>query len=180
MKSFKNHYNRNSYSSTISLLKNSSFENVQINSNSKLYYNDFTQIQKASFIWSGGEIIINTSGGFFLNNGVSDFVFPLPFPSGIQCIVLESKSFIQQSLFLNSGSYTISFMFSSRSGVTINPISISIDNVIISTTPNAAVVPWTLFTQSFNIPISKIVNIKLSGTISSVNQCTGIDNVIIN
>ena len=76
MKSFKNHYNRNRYSS-VSLLKNSAFENLQINANSILYYNDFTQIQKASFIWTGGGIIINTSGGFFLNNGVSDFSFQI-------------------------------------------------------------------------------------------------------
>ena len=180
MKSFKNHYNRNRYSSVVSLLKNSSFENLQINVNSFLYYNDFTQLQKDSMIWSGGGIVFNTSGGFALINGIADFTFPLPFPSGSQCIVLQSKSFIQQSLFLNSGSHTISFMYSSRSGLTINPISVSIDDVIISTTPNIAVVPWTLFSQSFNITVSKIVNIKLSGTISSVNQCTGIDNVIVN
>ena len=96
-------------------------------------------------IWTGGGIVFNTSGGFALINGIVDFIFPLPFPSGSQCIVLQSKSFIQQSLFLNSGNYTISFMYSSRSGLTINPISISIDDVIISTTPNSAVVPRLYF-----------------------------------
>ena len=178
MKSFKNHYNRSRFSS-LSLLKNSSCENPSININSLLYYNSFNQLQKDALIWTGGGNIVSTPGGFVLIYGIIDFTFPLPFPSGSQCIVLQSTSLIQQFIFLNLGTYNISFMYASRSGSSLNPISISIDDVVISTTPNISVTPWTFFTQSFVVSISKIIVVKLSGTVSSINQCTGIDNVTI-
>ena len=116
---------------------------------------------------------------FVLIYCILDFTFPLPFPSGSQCIVLQSTSFIQQSIFLNLGTYKISFMYASRSGSSLDPISISIDDVVISITPNISVTPWTFFTQSFVVSISKIIVVKLSGTVSSINQCTGIDNVTV-
>ena len=62
----------------------------------------------------------------------------------------------------------------------LSMISISIDDVVISTTPNISVTPWTFFTQSLVVSISKIIVVKLSGTVSSIDQCTGIDNVTIN
>ena len=71
-------------------------------------------------------------------------------------------------------------MYASRSGSSLNPISIFIDGVIIATTPNISVTPWTFFTQSFVVSIGKIIVVKLSGTVSSINQSTGIDDVKIN
>ena len=71
-------------------------------------------------------------------------------------------------------------MYASRSGSNLNPISISIDNVVIATTPNVSVRPWTFFTQSFVVSISKMIVVKLSGTVYSIDQSTGIDNVTIN
>ena len=62
MKSFKNHYNRSRFSS-LSLLKNSSFEHPSININSLLYYNSFNQLQKDALIWTGGGNIVSTPGG---------------------------------------------------------------------------------------------------------------------
>ena len=180
MKSFKNHYNRSRFPS-LSLLNNSSFENPSLNINSFLYYNSFNQLQKDALVWSsGGNISNSTEQGCALIYGIFDFTFQLPFPSGSQCIVLQSNSFIQQSIFLNSGMYNISFMYASRSGSSLNPISISIDGVIIATTPTISVTSWTLFTQSFVIGIGKIIVVKLSGTVSSINQSTGVDDVKIN
>ena len=179
MKSFKNHYNRSRFTS-LSLLNNSSFENPSLNTNSFLYYNSFNQVQKDALVWSsGGNIANSTEQGCALIYGIFDFTFQLPFPSGSQCIVLQSNSFIQQSIFLNSGMYNISFMYASRSGSSLNPISISIDGVIIATTPNISVTPWTFFTQSFVVSIGKIIVVKLFGTVSSINQSTGIDDVKI-
>ena len=71
-------------------------------------------------------------------------------------------------------------MYASRSGSSLNPNSISLDDIIIATTPNVSVKPWTFFTQSFVVSISKIIVVKLSGTVFSIDQCTGIDNVTIN
>ena len=159
---------------------NSSFENPTLNANSLLYYNTFDQIQKDALVWTGGGNIINAPGRFVLINGIFDFMFQLSLPSGNQCIVLQSTSFIQQSVFLNSGTYNISFMYASRSGSNINPISITIDDIIIATTPNVSVKPSTFFTQSFVVSISKIMVVKLFGTVSSIDQSTGVDNVTIN
>ena len=180
MKSFKNHYNRSRFTS-LSLLNNSSFENPSLNTNSFLYYNSFNQVQKDALVWSsGGNIVNSTELGCALIYGILDFTFQVPFPSGSQCIVLQSNSFIQQSIFLNSGIYNISFMYASRSGSNLNPISISIDNVVIATTPNVSVRPWTFFTQSFVVSMSKMIVVKLSGTVYSIDQSTGVDNVTIN
>ena len=148
MKAFKTHFNSSRFTS-LSLLKNSSFENPSININSLLYYNSFNQLQKDALIWTGGGNIVNTPGGFVLIYGILDFTFSLPFPSGSQCIVLQSTSFIPQSIFLNLGTYNISFMYASRSGSSLNPISISIDDVVISTTPNISVTPWTIFCSPY-------------------------------
>ena len=71
-------------------------------------------------------------------------------------------------------------MFASRYGSNINPISISIDDIIIATNPNISVIPWTFFTQSFVVIISKMIVVELSGTISSIDQSIGIDNININ
>ena len=87
---------------------------------------------------------MNTPGGFVLINGTFDFMFQLPFPSGSQCIVLQLIPFIQQSIFLNSGTYFISFMYASRSGSSLNPISISIDDVVIAISPNRSVILRTV------------------------------------
>ena len=103
MKSFKNHYNRNRLSS-LSLLKNTFFENPTLNTNSFLCYNNFDQNQKDALVWIDFMILGNNmilSGGPVLINGIFDFTFQLPFPSGSQCIVLQSNSFIQQSFLLN-------------------------------------------------------------------------------
>ena len=59
MKAFKTHFNRSRFTS-LSLLKNSSFENPSINVNSLLYYNSFNQLQKDALIWTGGGNIVNT------------------------------------------------------------------------------------------------------------------------
>ena len=96
MKTFKNHYNRSCFTS---LLNNSSFENPTLNTNSLSNYNTFNQIQKDAFVWTGGGNIVNTSGEFVLINDIFDLTFQLPFPSRKQCIVLQSTSFIQQSVF---------------------------------------------------------------------------------
>ena len=179
MKSFKNYYNRNHLSS-LSLLKNTFFKNPTLNTNSFLCYNNCNQNQKDSLVWIGGGNNMSLLRGPVLINGIFDFTFQLPFPSGSQCIVLQSNSFIQQLHLLNSGTYNISFMFASKSGSNINPISISIDDIIIATNPNISVIPWTFFTQSFVVIISKMIVIKLSETISSIDQSIGIDNVTAN
>ena len=100
-----------------------SFGNPSIDINLLLYYNSCNHPQKDALIWTGGGNIVNTPGGFVLIYGILDFTIPLPFPSGSQCIVLQSTSLIQQSIFLNLGTDNISFMYASRSGGPIGQLS---------------------------------------------------------
>ena len=70
-------------------------------------------------------------------------------------------------------------MYASRSATNFIPISISIDDVAIATTPNISVKPWTAFTTSLIVNNSKMIDVKLSGTVSSIDQSSGGDNVTI-
>ena len=105
-------------------------------------------------------------------NGVLFWTFALPFPSGNQCIAIQSNFSIQQSVYLPSGTYTLSFMYCSRSAFNINPINVLIDDILIGTSPNVATNVWTVFNQSFNISQNRTIALKLLGT-------TGIDNITI-
>ena len=174
MKSFKNHYNRSKFLPT---LKNLSFESPALTTNSFVYYNDFNQVQKDSFIWIGGGNNLNSMGPPLVN-GVLFWTFASPFPSGNQCVAIQSNSFIQQSVYLASGTYTLSFMYCSRSASNINPISIIIDDIVIGTSPNVATNVWTVFNQSFNISQNRTIVLKLLGT-SLLDQTTAIDNITI-
>ena len=174
MKSFKNHYDRSKFLPT---LQNESFESPTLLTNSFVYYNDFNQVQRNSFIWIGGGNNLNLSGPPLVN-GVLFWTFALPFPSGNQCIAIQSNSFIQQSVYLASGTYTLSFMYCSRSAFNINPINVLIDDIVIGTSPNVATNVWTVFDQSFNISQNRTIVLKLLGT-SLLDQTTGIDNITI-
>ena len=60
----------------------------------------------------------------------------------------------------------------------INPINCLIDDVIIGSTPSIVAGSWTSFTQSFTIVASKIIVLKLSGSVI-IDQTTAISNIII-
>ena len=80
MKSFKNFYIRNN---NLVELQNTSFESPLITTNSYLYYNSFTQIQKDNLKWTGGGNWIDPQGPVIVNN-ISVSGFSNPFPSGNQ------------------------------------------------------------------------------------------------
>ena len=172
MKSFKNFYIRNN---NLTQLQNTSFESPLITTNSFLYYNSFSQTQKDNFKWTAGGNYIDPQGPV-LSNGLNVWSFTNPYPSGNQCIGLQSSSFIQQSMYLASGQHSISLYYHTRPMYDANPINILIDNTIIGTVGSVAANYWAFFTQTFTIPISGIVVVKLEGISTST---TGIDNIIV-
>ena len=172
MKSFKNFYIRNN---NLTQLQNTSFESPSITTNSYLYYNSFTQTQKDNFKWTAGGNWIDPQGPVLVN-GVTVWGFSNPYPSGNQCIGLQSSSFIQQSMYLTSGQHTISLYYHTRAMYDGNPINILMNNIIIGTFGSVAVNAWTFYSQTFMIPISGIIIVKLEGISSST---TGIDNIIV-
>ena len=174
MKSFKNFYIRNNNSVQ---LQNTSFESPLLSTNSYVYYGDLTLAQKQNFKWTAGGNLALPLGPILINN-ITVWGFTIPFPSGNQCLALQSTSFIEQTMFMTAGIHTISFYYHTRIfiGETGNPINISIDNSIIGTTSSVAVNSWTFFSQTFTTLISGNVIVKLEGTLSTT---TGIDNIII-
>ena len=172
MKSFKNFYIRKN---NLVELQNASFESPLITTDSFLYYNSFAQIQKDNFKWTAGGNYIDPQGPVLLN-GFNVWSFTNPYPSGNQCIGLQSSSFIQQSIYLASGVHTISLYYHTRAMDNANPINILMDNTIIGTVGSVAVNSWTLISQTFTTPISGNVIVKLVGTLSTT---TGIDNIIV-
>ena len=150
MKSFKNFYIRNN---NLVQLQNTLFESPLITTNSFLYFNSFTQTQKDNFKWTGGENWLDPQGPVMVN-GVTVWGFSNPYPSGNQCIGLQSSSFIQQSMYLTSGQHTISLYYHTRSMDNANPINILMNNIIIGTFGSVAVSSWTFYSLTFTIPTS--------------------------
>ena len=109
-------------------------------------------------------------------NSISVWGFSNPFPSGNQCIGLQSSSFTQQSMYLTSGQHTISLYYHTRAMDNANPINILMDNTIIGTVGRVNANSWTFYSQTFTIPISGTVIVKLEGASSTT---TGIDNIIV-
>ena len=116
MKSFKNHYNR---SRSVLPLLNGSFDTPILPILTFSYY--LTASQKRDFVWIGGGNNLNNLGPVLIN-GFNSWNFILPFPKP-QIVRLQANSFIEKSLFLNAGTYNLSFSYSSRSGSQINPIN---------------------------------------------------------
>ena len=172
MKSFKNFYTRNN---NLVQLQNTSFESPLITTNSYVYYGDLSLAQKQNFKWVAGGNIVLPQGPILINI-TTVWGFTVPFPSGNQCLALQSTSFIEQSMYMTTGLHTISFYYHSITGDLGNPINILMNNTIIGTTSTVAVNSWTLFSQTFTTPISGNVNVKIEGTLSTT---TAIDNIIV-
>ena len=160
MKSFKNYFNGHKF---LPSLQNISFESPSRTSNLFIYYNNPNQNQKNSIIWIGGGNAIDNSGPVF-SNGNFAWGFQLPFPNGSQCIALQSTSFIQQSIYLIPGNYTISLYYISRFTAFANQIQILLDDNIIGSFCNIGVNTWILFSTSFTISNNSIVVLKFLGT----------------
>ena len=174
MKSFKNHYNRSR--SVLPLLLNGSLNTPIIPLLTFLYYSNLSASQKRDFIWVGGGNNSNNLGPILIN-GFNSWNFNLPFLKP-QIIGIQANSFIKQSLFLNSGTYSLSFLCCSRSGISINPMNCLIDDVTIVSTPSIVAGSWTSFNQSFTIIASKIIVLKLSGSVLT-DKTTAVSNIII-
>ena len=174
MKSFKNHYNRSR--SVLPLLLNGSFDTPILPILTFSYFSNLSVSQKRDFVWIGGGNNLNNLGPVLIH-GFNSWNFASPFPKS-QIVGLQANSFLEQSLFLDARTYNLSFSYCSRSGTNINPINFLIDDVIIATTPNIVSGSWTSFTQSFTIISSKIIVLKLSGSVLT-DQTTAISNIII-
>lgn len=164
--------------STAVRIENGQFAQPSIASNTFQYIRTPTQIPN----W------VAYNAPALLNNS-SAWGYPVPYPSGNQCISLQNASSIYQTLSLNTGvEYTLSFYACSRNccsqnGPNGNPIEVQLytanGNAFIATL--ASVTPpvnsWTLLSYTFTVPTSQSYNLYFKGTNTNGDLSTGIQNV---
>ena len=175
MESFKSISNfRTKKDKTISnnVLLNFDFDDVVITDNSFKYVSTFETIDVTNFKWN-----CNLSSRIILINQNSSFEIKTPFPSGSQCVAIQSNNSIDQDIFLNTGEYSLSFFLQKRANYAVNPIQVSIAGTVIFTVSTIPEV-WTLYTIKFNILASSITNIKFMG-LETTDATTAIDLITI-
>lgn len=171
-------------SPTINLIQNGTFAQPQLANNSWAFYG--TQNP-----W--GQLFNNASsvpGWYFnailLRNSV-DWGYPRPYPNGNQCVSIQKTGYISQIVTLQTGiSYTLTLSACGRnccdgSGLS-NPINIQLyttNNTFISTIYNfqAPISKWTTYSTTFTVPTSQNYKLVFSGTWTSSDRATAIQNI---
>jgi hypothetical protein len=146
--------------------------------------NSFTYITSASKVpnwYFEGAVLLNNS---------SAWGYPMPYPSGNQCVSIQNSSYINTQLALNSGvTYTLTFSACSRNCCKNpnigNPINIQLYtnlNAYISQISNftAPINSWKTYSYTFTVPTSQTYKIYFSGTNSSGDQSTALANIALN
>lgn len=130
--------------------------------------------------------------GWYFNNAVlmnnsSAWGFPIPYPNGNQCVSLQNESYISTLLNLSTGvNYTLTFYACGRNCCNStnngNPINIQLYtnlnayvSQIESFTPT--VNSWTSYSTTFTVPTTQSYNLYFTGTNTSGDQSTAIQNI---
>lgn len=145
---------------------NGNFSQPTIKENSYTYINSATQVPG----WNYNAVLINKS---------SAWNYPIPYPNGPQCCSIQNSEYIEQTINLSMGSYTLSFMACGRNCCDgVNPLNILLNGTELATNV-VTTLAWTNY--SFNLEISTSGNnvIKIMGMNTSGDKSAGIQNVII-
>lgn len=142
------------------------------------------------YITSNSEVPGWEFKGSVLANNSKSWGYPIPYPNGPQCVSLQNSSYISQlvKLIVNT-TYTLIFSACGRGCCTkpntSNPIKIElydINNNVISkiyqTTP--PVNKWTTYTTTFTVPTTQSFNLRFSGTNTTGDRSSGIQDIILN
>ena len=148
---------------------NTSTSNTVVNGN-------FSQPVKSNNSYEYITSVSKVPGWNFQNavlvNNSSAWGFSMPYPNGNQCAVVQSLTYMEQTINLNVGSYTLTFWACGRpsgggnpsSGA--NPINIQLNGItFFSVTPPTD--KWTSYSTTFNVTTSGNNTIKFLGTISA-------------
>jgi hypothetical protein len=153
-----------------SFIQNGNFYQPQLSSNT---YSLIKSTSKVPF-WNFNAILVNSS---------SAVGFPLPYPSGMQCVALNKQQNISQSITLTeSVKYSLSFMtVSSSNNKLFNTIYIDLISNNGSTTNISSFTPssnteWENYSTSFTIETTGTYSILFRGT-AQYDCTTGIQNI---
>lgn len=128
----------------------------------------------------------NFQNGILLNNSTA-WGFPMPYPSGKQCVCLQNTAIIDTILPLQSEvTYTLTLMACGRNccggTTTSNPINIQLStnlNVFISQIANLTprINSWNLYTYTFTVPTSQSYRLFFRGTNTSGDRSTALASI---
>lgn len=176
-------------------LQNGSFSQPQLGANSYEQM-DVTTHRKGLYKLLKGsgthttELLGWTFNGYLLNAS-TNWTFPIPYPSGSQCVAIVNTQSLSQVVKLTAGAtYNLSFVASgsdggSGSGVS-NPINIQLSNtdnsnpISIVSNLQPPVSTWTNYTYSVTVPNTQNYILSFVGTQSNSPVSTAIQNVTFN
>jgi hypothetical protein len=148
---------------TISGIANGTFSQPAQSDNTYQYITSQTQVPSWNF---NGAALINNS---------SAWGYPTPYPNGNQCACIQNTAYIEQSISLGTGTYTLSFMACGRPSTGANPVDIQLnDTTFFSVTPDNV---WTSYSSSFNVTTSGNNTITFIGTNSNGDKSSAFQNI---
>lgn len=128
-------------------------------------------------------------GAILLNNS-KELGYPIPYPNGNQCVSIKNTNYISQVINLTIDLiYTIKFSACGRNcctkPTTTNPIKIDLcdsNNKVITTIYQTTppVNKWTTYSTTFTVNKSQNYNLKISGTNSTGDRSTAIQDITLN
>lgn len=142
---------------------------------------DFSQPAKSNnsyeYISSESKVPNWNFGGAILVNNSSAWGYPTPYPNGNQCACLQNTGYIEQTLSLSTGNYTLSFMACGRKTQNgPNPVDIQLNGTtFFSVTPTSNV--WTSYSSTFTVTTSGNNIIKFLGKNSSGDKSSAFQNI---
>jgi hypothetical protein len=151
--------------STVAIV-NGDFSQPIIQNNSYLNINSTTQVPG----WNYGACLLNNS---------TAWNYPMPYPGGNQCCSIQNTEYIEQTINLGMGSYTLTFMCCGRPGYDgANPLNLLLNGVAFNTN---LIPPLTWTSYSFNLQVSTSGNniINFSGTNATGDRSSAVQGVVV-
>jgi len=148
-----------------SSIENGNFSQPSITNNTYEYITSVSKVPSWNF---GNAVLLNNS---------SAWGYPMPYPNGNQCACIQGTTYMEQTLNLSVGSYTLSFMACGRPGFSgANTIDIQLNGeTFYSVTPPTT--KWTSYSSSFTVTTSGNNIIKFLGTIQSGDNSSAFQNI---
>ena len=159
---------------TFAGLQNGNFIEPVIKNNSYYYYNSSSIVPG----WRFNAVLINNSNAW---------KYPIPYPHGTQAVSIQKNQSIAQTVQLDPGNYTLSFVACGRDccdgSKTTNTIDIYLNssskpsNKIFSFTPPVSV--WTNYSTNLSIDTTGSYTLQFQGTWTKTDRSVAIQNIQI-
>lgn len=148
---------------------------------SSIVNGDFSQPVKSNNTYEYITSVSKVPGWNFNNtvlvNNSSAWGYPKPYPNGNQCACIQNTAYMEQTINLSSGSYTLKMMACGRPSTGANPIDIQLNgtNFFSVTPPNV----WTSYSTTINVTTSGNNTIKFLGKNSSGDKSSAFQGITI-